>query len=105
MSATSPKAARAVSGNGTELTVRLDGPQREQRRCTRRAREASDRLVPGRRRWGLAVVRELSVVEVALVDAEVALGQVEEQVRGLVDQLLLGRRVAKGCDQYEAVSV
>ena len=49
--------------------------------------EASDGLVERSRRRSLAVVSEFSVVEVALVDDEVGVGEVEEEIRCLSDEL------------------
>ncbi len=64
--------------------VALDRAQRADLGCARRRRHWPDRLLKRRRRWRVAVVSQLAVVQVALEEDEVRAREVEEQVGRLL---------------------
>lgn len=68
-------------GRETDDDVTLDRAERQDGRRARLRREGSDRHRERRRRRRVAVVSELAVIQVALEDDEVGIGEVEEEIR------------------------
>ena len=68
-------------GRETDDDITLDRAERQDGRRARFRREGSDRHRERRRRRRVAVVSELAVVQVALEDDEVGIGEVEEEIR------------------------
>lgn len=80
------KVLRGLFALQTHNDVALDRAQRADFRRTRRRRHRPDRLLEWCRRRRVAIIRQLTVVQITLEEHEVRAREVEEQIRGLLGQ-------------------